>query len=56
MQEKSLENLKACKPFIRTSLAKKLTIRRTPDITFTLDDSYEKGEKIERIIRELNNK
>ena len=55
-KEKKLENLKECKSFIRTSLAKKLTIRRTPDITFTIDDSYEKGEKIEKIIRELNNK
>ena len=55
-KEKSLENLKECKPFIRSSLAKKLTIRRTPDITFTIDDSYEKGEKIEKIIKELNNK
>lgn len=55
-KEKSLENLKECKPFIRSALAKKLTIRRTPDITFTIDDSFEKGEKIEKIIRELNNK
>ena len=55
-KEKKLENLKECKPFIRTALAKKLTIRRTPDITFTIDDSYEKGEKIESIIRELKNK
>lgn len=55
-KEKCLENLKECKPFIRSALAKKLTIRRTPDITFTIDDSYEKGEKIESIIRELKNK
>lgn len=55
-KEQKLENLKECKPFIRTALAKKLTIRRTPDIAFVIDDSYEKGEKIEKIIRELNNK
>ena len=55
-KEEKLENLKQYKPVIRTALAKKLTIRRTPDITFTLDDSYEKGEKIEKIIRELKNK
>ena len=55
-KEEKLEKLKSYKTPIRTSLAKKLTIRRTPDITFTLDDSYEKGEKIEKIIRELNNK
>ena len=55
-REEKLENLKEYKPQIRTALAKKLTIRRTPDLTFTLDDSYEKGEKIEKIIRELKNK
>ena len=52
-REEKLERLKYYKPVIRTALAKKLTIRRTPDITFTLDDSFEKGEKIEKIIREL---
>ena len=55
-KEKKLEILQECKSFIRSSLAKKLTIRRTPDIVFTLDDSWEKGEHIEKIIRELNNK
>lgn len=55
-KEKKLELLKECKPFIRSALAKKLTIRRTPDILFVLDDSWEKGEHIEKIIRELNNK
>ncbi len=55
-REKKLEDLKECKPFIRTSLAKKLTTRRTPDIVFELDNSYENGEKIEKIIKELNDK
>ena len=54
-REAKLENLKTYKTPIRNALAKKLTIRRTPDITFTIDDSFEKGEKIEKIIRELNN-
>lgn len=55
-REEKLEKLKEYKTPIRTALAKKLTIRRTPDLTFALDDSYEKGEKIEKIIRELHNK
>ena len=55
-REKKLEDLKNAKWLIRSELAKKLTIRRTPDITFTIDDSFEKGEKIEKIIRELNEK
>ena len=55
-KEKKLEILQKCKPFIRSALAKKLTIRRTPDILFVIDDSWEKGEHIEKIIRELNNK
>ena len=41
---------------IRTSLAKKLTTRRTPDLVFVLDDSYKNGEHIENIIKEINSK
>lgn len=52
-KEEHLEALKRSKGFIRSSLAKKLTIRKTPDINFVIDDSYEKGEKIESILREL---
>ena len=55
-REKKLENLKNAKWLIRSELAKRLTIRKTPDLNFVLDDSYQKGEHIEQIIKSLKDK
>ena len=55
-REARLENLRDAKWMVRSALAKKLTIRKTPDINFVLDDSYQKGEHIEAIIKELKKK
>lgn len=52
-KEKNLQALKKAKGFIRTSLSKKLTIRKTPDLNFIIDDSYEQGEKIENLLKEI---
>lgn len=49
--ENNLKELNKCKGFIRSSLAKKLDIRKTPEITFVLDDSYEKAEHLEELIK-----
>lgn len=55
-REARLEKLKEYKWMVRNALAKKLTIRKTPDINFVLDDSYQKGEHIEKIIKDLKDK
>jgi ribosome-binding factor A len=55
-REEKLEKLKGVKGAVRSALAQKLTIRKTPDINFVLDDSYQKGEHIEEIIKELKHK
>lgn len=52
-RETKLERLKESKWQVRNALARKLTIRKTPDINFVLDDSYQKGEHIEAIIKKL---
>ena len=52
--EKRMEALNRCKGFIRSSLAKKLTIRKTPTLIFVLDDSFERGMKIEKLIKDIN--
>ena len=49
--EKNLEELNKTKGFIRSSLAKKLDIRKTPEISFVLDETYEKAERIEELIK-----
>lgn len=55
-REAKLEKLREAKWLVRSALAKKLTIRKTPDINFVLDDSYQKGEHIEAIIKDLKKK
>lgn len=52
--EKTLEGLKASAGFIRTSLAKKVNLRITPEIVFEYDDSIEHGEKIDSILKEIS--
>ena len=51
--EKTLEGLKASAGFIRTSLAKKVNLRITPEIVFKYDDSIEHGERIESLLQEI---
>lgn len=48
--KQNLEELNKCKGFIRSSLAHKLDIRKTPELTFLLDDTYEKSERITEIL------
>lgn len=53
--EERLAALQRTKGFIRSTLAKKLTIRRVPELSFMLDSSLDYGNKIENIINNLNN-
>lgn len=47
---KSLEDAKG---FIKSSLSKKLEIRKIPDLKLKYDESLEYGEKIEKILQEI---
>ena len=50
----ALDELNRAKGAIRTSLAKKMDIYKVPELVFIKDDTYDNGEKIEAIIRDLN--
>ena len=52
--QKRMEALQHSKGFIRTLLAKRLTVRKCPELQFVIDTSIEYGNKIESIIEELN--
>ena len=56
ISKKSMEALERSKGFIRSLLAKRLTIRKCPELHFVLDTSLEYGNKIDNIIEELNEK
>lgn len=49
--ENNLKELNKAKGFIRSSLAKKLDIRKTPEITFELDNSFDRAERIDKLIK-----
>ena len=55
-QEKGMEALERSKGFIRNLLAKKLKVRKCPELHFVLDTSLEYGNKIESIINSLHEK
>lgn len=54
-KQAGLKALNRAKGFIRSELGKRLSIRKVPDLIFKLDDSLEKGERIESIISKINN-
>ena len=55
-KEKGMEALERSKGFIRNLLAKKLKVRKCPELHFVLDTSLEYGNKIESIINSLHEK
>ncbi len=54
--ESRMASLEKSKGYIRSELAKKLTIRKCPQLVFAIDTSYEQGLKIETILKEIGDK
>jgi ribosome-binding factor A len=46
--------LEQARAFIRSELAQRIRLRKTPEIVFRLDDTIEKGARIEQQLRTLN--
>ena len=58
-QEKKEDTMKAlnqAKGFIRKKLSERIDIRHTPELSFVFDESIEYGNKIEKIIEQINEK
>lgn len=49
-----LNILQGAKGFIRTALAHRIRIKFIPDLKFIIDESSKYGEKIDRLIEEIN--
>ena len=47
----NLVELNKVKGYIRSSLARKIDIRKTPQIIFFLDETYEKVEHLEKVLK-----
>ena len=54
--EKTMEALKNSSGYIRSEIAKRINLRITPELVFEEDDSMEYGERIDKILKDLNNK
>lgn len=52
-QSESMRALEGARGYLRRELAHTLPLRRMPDLAFRLDTSGERGERIERILREI---
>ena len=48
------KGLISAKGFIRREIAERLNMRNTPELTFVSDDSLEQGDKISKILNDLN--
>lgn len=55
-QEAGMKALNRSKGYLRTQLGKRMSIRKIPELQFYIDDSLERGNKIEQIIFDINNK
>lgn len=53
-KEKAQRGLEKATGLIRRELGRELTLYKTPEITFELDESVEYGNKIDEMIRNLN--
>jgi ribosome-binding factor A len=51
-REDAFHGLEAARPFLRRELGKRLSIRRTPDLSFRRDDSLERGARLLALIDE----
>ena len=53
-KENTMAGLNSAKGMIRSLLAKRMNMRNTPEITFILDESIEKGIEMMKFIDEVN--
>ena len=49
-RERSLEGLEHCHGYLQSLLGRQLAMKRTPQLTFVLDESIEHGLRIEKIL------
>ena len=55
-KEETIKALERSKSFIRGEISKRVDVRHTPELRFIFDESVEYGNKIEKIIDDINNK
>ncbi|GAK02014.1 ribosome-binding factor A [Geomicrobium sp. JCM 19037] len=54
-KDATLKALKKAKGFIRSEIGKRIQLRKTPEIDFSLDESIAYGNRIEELLKDLDN-
>ncbi|GAF16709.1 ribosome-binding factor A [Bacillus sp. JCM 19046] len=52
-QKATLAGLEKAKGFIRSEIGKRIRLRKTPELTFAIDESIQYGNHIESLLREV---
>ncbi len=50
----ALEAFEKARPFIRRCLGERIKLRRVPELEFHLDESLERAERVDEILREID--
>jgi ribosome-binding factor A len=53
---RTLEGLRAATPFLQREASRNLRLRLTPHLRFVYDESIERGDRIERLLKEAREK
>lgn len=52
-KQEALDGLQKAKGFIRQEIARRIRLRKTPEIHFVWDESLERGSRIEELLRRV---
>lgn len=55
-RERTLEGLRAAATYLQREVARNLKLRHTPHLRFVYDESVERGDRIERLLKEAREK
>lgn len=53
-KQETLLGLAKAKGFIRSEIGSRIRLRKTPELTFEIDEAIEQGNRIDSILRDLN--
>mgnify|MGYP001420581543 FL=1 len=53
-RQDTLVGLAKAKGFIRSEIGKRIRLRKTPELSFDMDETMEQGNRIEALLRQLN--
>jgi ribosome-binding factor A len=51
---KTMEGLVSAQGFVRTALAHRIRLRRIPEVLFRMDESIERGARVNRLLRQVS--